>query len=205
MRMPRRGFMKRVMRLPRSLIRTTGFGAAAAALLVANLARPQPSFYQTETRDRAGTSLQEQMPQAPDRPKSTNAQRAKPKLRPATSARAAQPQSPQNSTTAADACTSADNVLGTSRTIAIGAPNGLQVGLKTYPQTIKLEDHEVVLTFDDGPLPATTGKVLDALKAQCVKATFFLIGQNAPANPRGSYGRAPYLVASVDHDARSIR
>jgi peptidoglycan/xylan/chitin deacetylase (PgdA/CDA1 family) len=182
--MPRRGFMKRVMRLPRSLIRTTGFGAAAAALLVANLARPQPSFYQTETRDRAGTSLQEQMPQTPDRPKSTNAQRAKPKLRPATSARAAQPQSPQNSTTAADACTSADNVLGTSRTIAIGAPNGLQVGLKTYPQTIKLEDHEVVLTFDDGPLPATTGKVLDALKAQCVKATFFLIGQNAAASPQ---------------------
>ncbi|MEA2838935.1 MAG: peptidoglycan-N-acetylglucosamine deacetylase [Methylobacteriaceae bacterium] len=85
---------------------------------------------------------------------------------------------------AADSCIGRDDVLGTSRTISIGAPNGLEVGLKTYPQTLKLEDHEVVLTFDDGPLPETTGKVLDALKAQCVRATFFLIGQNAAANPQ---------------------
>jgi peptidoglycan/xylan/chitin deacetylase (PgdA/CDA1 family) len=81
-------------------------------------------------------------------------------------------------------CTTREDVLGTSRTIGLGARSGLEVGLKTYPQTLKLEDHEVILTFDDGPLPETTGKVLDALKAQCVKATFFLIGQNAAANPQ---------------------
>ena len=122
------------------------------------------------------------MPQAPDHPRSTTAKPAKPKP----AAHAPQPHSGQHSTAAdpADACASGDNVLGTSRTIRIGAPNGLEVGLKTYPQTLKLEDHEVVLTFDDGPLPATTGKVLDALKAQCVKATFFLIGQHAAANPQ---------------------
>lgn len=72
------------------------------------------------------------------------------------------------------------DALGVSRTLDIGgAP---QVGLKTYPQTLALEDHEVVLTFDDGPAP-TTRKVLDALAAQCVKATFFLIGRNAEAMP----------------------
>jgi peptidoglycan/xylan/chitin deacetylase (PgdA/CDA1 family) len=72
------------------------------------------------------------------------------------------------------------DALGVSRTIAVGgAP---RVGLKTYPQTLALDDHEVVLTFDDGPSPATR-KALDALAAQCVKATFFLIGRNAAAMP----------------------
>ncbi len=70
--------------------------------------------------------------------------------------------------------------LGVSRTILVGAP--VHVGLKTYPQTLDLKDHEVVLTFDDGPAP-TTRRVLAALEAQCVRATFFLIGRNAAAMP----------------------
>ena len=41
-----------------------------------------------------------------------------------------------------------------------------------------------MLTFDDGPWPGTTPKVLDALKAECVRATFFLLGRNAAANPQ---------------------
>src|SRR5271166_1457226 len=41
--------------------------------------------------------------------------------------------------------------LGTSRVAAVGTEGGLEVGLKTYPQTIPLADHEVILTFDDGP------------------------------------------------------
>ncbi|MCI4680274.1 polysaccharide deacetylase family protein [Rhodoblastus acidophilus] len=71
--------------------------------------------------------------------------------------------------------------LGVSRTIAVGAPAHL--GLKTYPQTLDLKDHEVVLTFDDGPAP-TTRRVLEALEAQCARATFFLIGRNAAAMPQ---------------------
>jgi peptidoglycan-N-acetylglucosamine deacetylase len=70
--------------------------------------------------------------------------------------------------------------LGVTRTIAVGG--ALHVGLKTYPQTLDLKDHEVTLTFDDGPAP-TTRRVLDALEAQCAKATFFLIGRNAAAMP----------------------
>ena len=74
--------------------------------------------------------------------------------------------------------------LGISRTIKIDpAAKPLHVGLKTYRQTLELEDHEVILTFDDGPNPATTARVLDALREECVKATFFLIGNNAAANP----------------------
>ncbi len=66
------------------------------------------------------------------------------------------------------------DALGVERTLKLSAQGGWQVGLKSYPQTLALEDHEVVLTFDDGPGPGTTEKVLDALAAQCVKATFFL-------------------------------
>jgi peptidoglycan-N-acetylglucosamine deacetylase len=75
------------------------------------------------------------------------------------------------------------NALGTSRVLEVGTAGGLQIGLKTYPQTLQLEDHEVVLTFDDGPNPGTTDRVLDALEKQCVKATFFIIGREAEAHP----------------------
>ncbi len=84
------------------------------------------------------------------------------------------------SAAAAPDCANPD-ALGTSRTLEVGAAP--ELGLKTYPQTLALGDHEVVLTFDDGPAASTTPKVLDALKAECVQATFFLIGRNAAAAP----------------------
>ncbi len=85
-----------------------------------------------------------------------------------------------STTPSAQSCHNPD-ALGTSRTISVGgAP---ELGLKTYPQTLDLQDHEVVLTFDDGPWGPTTPSVLKALDAQCVKATFFLIGRNALAHP----------------------
>ncbi|HYA81091.1 MAG TPA: polysaccharide deacetylase family protein [Methylocystis sp.] len=68
------------------------------------------------------------------------------------------------------------------REIAVDGAQGLSLGLQSYPQTLDLNDHEVVLTFDDGPAE-TTPAVLDALKEGCVKATFFLIGEHAEAMP----------------------
>jgi len=41
----------------------------------------------------------------------------------------------------------------------------------------------VALTFDDGPDPVWTPKILDILKAENVKATFFIVGANGEANP----------------------
>ncbi len=41
----------------------------------------------------------------------------------------------------------------------------------------------VALTFDDGPDPAVTPRVLDALKELGVHATFFVIGERARAHP----------------------
>jgi peptidoglycan-N-acetylglucosamine deacetylase len=76
-----------------------------------------------------------------------------------------------------------EGALGTARTLVLNTRSGLALGFKTYPQSLDLADHEVVLTFDDGPWPSTTPAVLDALAQQCVKATFFLIGRNAQAAP----------------------
>ncbi|WP_245454156.1 polysaccharide deacetylase family protein [Aquabacter cavernae] len=71
--------------------------------------------------------------------------------------------------------------MGTSRVMEV--PAGVQVGTKSFPTTLPLAEKEVILTFDDGPWPGTTAAILDALKARCVRATFFLIGQNAKARP----------------------
>jgi len=43
--------------------------------------------------------------------------------------------------------------------------------------------HEIALTFDDGPDGQWTPQILDILKAKHVHATFFVIGENAEANP----------------------
>lgn len=73
--------------------------------------------------------------------------------------------------------------LGTSRILKVDAVSYPEVGLKNFPQTLPLHDREVVLTFDDGPWPPTTPKVLAALREQCVLATFFMIGKPASEHP----------------------
>jgi peptidoglycan/xylan/chitin deacetylase (PgdA/CDA1 family) len=86
--------------------------------------------------------------------------------------------------------------IGTSRVIAADPAALRRVGTVQYRQTLPLKDHEVVLTFDDGPNPATTGKVLDALAAQCVQANFFIVGERAIA--------APELVRRAYEDGHTI-
>src|SRR5438046_1303783 len=44
-------------------------------------------------------------------------------------------------------------------------------------------EHQVAITFDDGPDPQWTPKVLDILKAANIKAAFFLVGVNAEEYP----------------------
>jgi peptidoglycan-N-acetylglucosamine deacetylase len=41
----------------------------------------------------------------------------------------------------------------------------------------------IAMTFDDGPSPETTPRLLDILKQRNIKVTFFMIGQNAERNP----------------------
>ncbi len=76
-----------------------------------------------------------------------------------------------------------EGALGTSRVIAVDPTEHRHIGTMQYPETLPLEDHEVVLTFDDGPLPPRTNRVLDILAAECVKATFFIVGRMASEYP----------------------
>ena len=75
------------------------------------------------------------------------------------------------------------DALGTSRVLVVDPAEHARLGTMQYNETLPLEDHEVVLTFDDGPLPPYTNRVLETLASECVKATYFLIGQNARSYP----------------------
>lgn len=48
---------------------------------------------------------------------------------------------------------------------------------------IKLNDKEVILTFDDGPIGGRTNSILTTLDRFGVKATFLMVGQQAQARP----------------------
>jgi peptidoglycan/xylan/chitin deacetylase (PgdA/CDA1 family) len=80
-------------------------------------------------------------------------------------------------------CPDNPDALGTARVLNVDVTTTPRVGRKQFPTTLPLADKEVVLTFDDGPWPGTTDAVLDALKRECVQATFFLLGRNAASFP----------------------
>src|SRR6478735_1753190 len=88
-------------------------------------------------------------------------------------------------TVSAADCPGHPGALGTSRTLVVDPRQHPRIGTMQYAETLPLNDHEVVLTFDDGPLPRNSNQVLDILASQCVKATFFTIGRMAQAAPEG--------------------
>lgn len=88
-----------------------------------------------------------------------------------------------NSNFLVDACASDPSRLGLSRIVEIDSANGPQFGANHGANTDFLKDGEVVLTFDDGPLRHYTRNVLKALADHCTKATFFMVGRMAAADP----------------------
>ncbi len=94
------------------------------------------------------------------------------------------------------------SVMVTTLTMAGGMPASAGCGDKALPSRVIhmdlsttghnkgvldsasfLREKEVVLTFDDGPLPVTSRRILAALDDYCAKATFFLVGRMARAFP----------------------
>jgi len=73
--------------------------------------------------------------------------------------------------------------LGTTRTLSINPAAYPLVGKTQYQETLPLNSREVVLSFDDGPSAPYTEMILDALAAECVKATFFVTGENVADDP----------------------
>jgi peptidoglycan/xylan/chitin deacetylase (PgdA/CDA1 family) len=66
--------------------------------------------------------------------------------------------------------------LGVARIAEVDTTGGGEYGEQYAPKPL-LGKGEVVITFDDGPHPKFTREILDALAAQCTKATFFNVGE----------------------------
>jgi peptidoglycan-N-acetylglucosamine deacetylase len=88
-------------------------------------------------------------------------------------------------TASATDCPGHPDAIGTSRTLVVDPRAHPRIGTMQYPETLPLRDHEVVLSFDDGPLPRNSDQILEILAEQCVKANFFLVGQMARTYPEG--------------------
>src|SRR5271169_5000926 len=101
---------------------------------------------------------------------------------PAPAAVAAQTPAPAHAPTSASQCSN-PNALGISRVVQIDTTGGPAFGTEHFKQYDFLRDKEVVLTFDDGPWPENTPAVLKALADNCLKATFFEIGEHATWHP----------------------
>jgi peptidoglycan/xylan/chitin deacetylase (PgdA/CDA1 family) len=87
-----------------------------------------------------------------------------------------------NAASAGD-CPGNPDALGTERVLVVDPMVHRRVGTMQYHESLPLADKEVVLTFDDGPLPPYTDRILQSLAAECVKATFFMVGRQAQAFP----------------------
>lgn len=76
--------------------------------------------------------------------------------------------------------------LPVSRIVEVDADGGPLFGSITRRQRESsfLKPREVVLTFDDGPMPWVTKSILDTLDAYCTKAMFFSVGRMAITYPR---------------------
>jgi peptidoglycan-N-acetylglucosamine deacetylase len=76
-----------------------------------------------------------------------------------------------------------------ARTLAVDSEGYLTAKYTKFPAFPTLYhqgaggEHQVALTFDDGPDPQWTPKILDILKAANVKAAFFVVGANAERYP----------------------
>ena len=99
----------------------------------------------------------------------------------APSAASAQPK-PTPSATAIPVCDKPGG-MGLTRIVEIDTTGGPGFGFEHFKQYDFLRDKEVVLTFDDGPWPGNTPAVLKALADECLKATFFEIGEHATWHP----------------------
>jgi peptidoglycan/xylan/chitin deacetylase (PgdA/CDA1 family) len=146
--------------------------APASQPVAAQLARPTTPV----------TQVAQTAPAAPPNAPAPTAlaENATPVATPAPAAPAPVPTPP-----AAKAIPACDNpdAIGLSRVVEIDTTGGPAFGTEHFKQYDFLRDKEVVLTFDDGPWPENTPMVLKALKDNCIKATFFEIGEHATWRP----------------------
>ena len=77
-------------------------------------------------------------------------------------------------------------------------PKLTEEGINNILSIYKSETKRVFLTFDDGPSSTVTPLILDTLKAENIKATFFLLGSRVELNPeivKREYEEGHYLAS----------
>src|SRR5689334_18535010 len=102
---------------------------------------------------------------------------------PAPQAAAPAPQPARQAAQPARAACTNPNALGVGRTVEIDTTGGPGFGFEHFKELDFLKDHEVVLTFDDGPWTENTPAILKALAEQCTTGIFFEIGKHATYYP----------------------
>ena len=82
-------------------------------------------------------------------------------------------------------CSAPEHAIGLERIVEVDASGGPLFGAisKQQKEPTFLREKEVVLTFDDGPSPWVTPRILDTLEHHCTRATFFSVGKMAVAYP----------------------
>lgn len=93
-------------------------------------------------------------------------------------------------------CPGNPKAVGTSRTITVHPSALPRLGTIQYRQSLPLAHREVVITFDDGPIPPSTNRILNVLASECVRVTFFLVGRRASEHP--------HLVRRMYNEGHSI-
>ena len=62
-------------------------------------------------------------------------------------------------------------------------PNGGPIGTQSSYSRVSVNGPYIAMTFDDGPHPTHTPRLLDMLKQRNIKATFYVIGNSAKRHP----------------------
>ena len=83
------------------------------------------------------------------------------------------------SATPAPAASPSRDTLASAAGGYLDAPKKSKYGYSS----VNVDGPYIAMTFDDGPQPALTPKLLDLLKKKGVKATFFVVGQNVAEYP----------------------
>jgi peptidoglycan/xylan/chitin deacetylase (PgdA/CDA1 family) len=92
-------------------------------------------------------------------------------------------------------------------TVTLDTRGGPTYGSMQYRHGMALGPKEIALTFDDGPNPETTPRILDILDQHCIKATFFMVGIYAQARPdlvREVAARG-HMIGTHTWDHRNLR
>jgi peptidoglycan/xylan/chitin deacetylase (PgdA/CDA1 family) len=171
---------------------------------------PRLACAQAQAAEQAGAKISAQAPAPTEAQAPASSQPQNPT--PVQAQVPAEPQAPvpqpaQAAARQADSnCPGNPDALGTSRILPLDPAQYPRVGHMQYPDSLQLKDKEVVLTFDDGPLPPYSNEILDTLAAQCVKVTYFMVGEMARAYPavvRRAYEEGHTIgTHSEDHPLR---